>query len=132
MLIPSDPSVFLFGALLLLFGVGGVLAALLKRHGDLAWPLAALFGTSACVWLGLLAFDLAHLYAADIRPASIDARWILFPASILLLTSGTVVLGVYGEHAGGTHAWEYRTAVRLILLTTAAAFVGVLLQPLFA
>ncbi len=128
----ADPYVVLFGALLVLFGASVVLAFLLARHGDLAWPLAAVFGTSAVLWLGLLTLDLSRLAAADLRPSAIDARWVLFPAAIILFGSGTVVLWTYGEHAAGAHAWEYRFAVRLIVLCSVLALFGVLIQPLFA
>ena len=127
----ANPYAVLFGIMMLLFGVAVCLAAALKRFPLLSWPLTGVLGTLAFLFLGLLALDLTRVYAVDLRPAAIDARWVLYPAAVLLLGTGTLVLGVYGDHAGAEHAWEYRQAVRVCVALAFVAFVGIALQPLF-
>ena len=132
MLLFADPYTVFTAALLTLFGISGVLVLLLKRQPLLAWPLSAAFGVSAALWIGLWLLDTSRLYAIDIRPDQIAARWVVFPAAIILLLTGSIVTGVYGEHTGSAHAWEYRMATRLIVLASLCLLVGFILQPLFS
>jgi len=127
----ADPYLALYGVMLVLFGGGAVMAIALKRIALLAWPLAAVFGTLGFLFVGLAILDLTRVYAVDLRPTSVDYRWVLYLGAMILLDAGTLMLWVYGEHAAKDHAWEYRVASNIALLLAFAVLVGIMVRPLF-
>lgn len=128
----ASPYAVLYAAMLCLLGAGAVLWCLLKRERLLAWPLAGVCGVLFFLVLGLFGLDITRVWAADIAPATVTYRWMLFPAAATLLGTATVLLGVYGDHMSGEHAWEYRASVGVCLALSFVALVGIVLQPLFA
>lgn len=127
----GDPYLVLYGAMLFLFGLAFAIFALLPKSAHASWSLAGVMGTLTTLFLGLFAYDLARLYAADVNPQDLGYRWSLYVAAILLGDTGTLLLGTFGNHLMAPQAKEYRVAALVCLLLSAAAFVGIVLQPLF-
>lgn len=128
----GDPYLVLYGAMLFLFGLAFAIFALLPKAEHASWPLAGVLGTLTALFLGLFAYDLARLYAADVNPQDLGYRWSLYVAAILLCDTGTLLLGTFGNHIMTPQAKEYRIAALVCLFLSAAALAGIVLQPLFA
>ncbi len=132
MIAMGDPYLVLYGAMLFLFGIAGAFLVVLPKAAHTGWPLAGLFGTLTALFVGLCGYDLARLYAADLRPEGLGYRWALYLAAVLLCGTGTLVFGVFGNHILVPQAKEYRIAAAVCLALAVAVFAGIVLQPLFA
>jgi hypothetical protein len=128
----GDPYLVLYGAMLFLFGIAFAFLAVLPKAEHAGWPLAGVLGTLTALFAGLFAYDLARLYAADVRPQDLGYRWALYVAAVLLCSTGTLLFGTFGNHIMVPQAKEYRIAALICLLLSGAALAGIVLQPLFA
>lgn len=111
-----DPGVLLFGGLFLLFGSAITLVFLLKERPALSWPLLSLLAIIECALLGILALEFFGESNGFYRIGSTEYlselflthRWLLFQLPMILVASSGIILAVYREHIGGTHAKVYR------------------------
>jgi len=133
-----DPGVFLFGVLLVLFGMVLPMVVLLEKEPFLSRPLAGLLIIIECVLLGVLSLELmgtagGYFTTDTFKQASMmlkTHRWMLFQVPLLLTAVAAGLLILYREAIVEDHARDYRMVVVVSTFTGFASIIAIAFESL--
>lgn len=134
-----DPGIFLFGVLLVLFGMVLPMVVLLEKEPFLTRPVAGLLLIIECVLLGIFALELtgatgAHYTTDTFKRAATSLqthRWMLFQIPLLLTALAAGLLLLYREAIVEKHARDYRMVVVISVFTGFASVLAIAFESLF-
>jgi hypothetical protein len=134
-----DPGVFLFGVLLVLFGMVLPMVVLLNKEPFLSRPIAGLLIIIECVLIGVLSLELmgttgGHFTTDTFKQASTmfqTHRWMLFQIPLLLTAVAAGLLILYREAITEDHARDYRMVVVVSVFTGFASIIAIAFESLF-